>query len=111
MSVDSQTQVQTPSGNEESKGAFTSSPTPRLVLGADLSTSRALDALTDYDDLDIERWPAIGPLRQRAFELRESVSAYDAAYVSLAEALECPLITRDSPLSKSSGHNASIELW
>lgn len=82
-----------------------------LVLGGDLSTARAHDALSDFEDLDIDRWPATDALRRRAFELRDGLSAYDAAYVTLAEALECPLITRDGPLSRSSGHEAVVELW
>lgn len=81
-----------------------------LVLGEDLSPARAHDALTDFDDLDIERWPATHLLRRRAFELRNNLSAYDAAYVALAEVLECPLVTRDGPLAQSAGHDANIEL-
>ena len=82
-----------------------------LVLGGDLSDSGAMDALTDYEDLDIERWPATDDFRRRAFELRHNFSAFDAAYVALAEALQCPVITRDHPLSLSGGHDAVIEVW
>ena len=49
-------------------------------------------------------------LRRRIFQLRANVSAYDAAYVVLAEALDCPLLTRDLRLARSSGHLVRIEV-
>lgn len=81
-----------------------------LVLGSHLTPTRAEDALTDFDDLTIERWPCSDSLRRRAFQLRHNVSAYDAAYVALAEALNCPMLTRDGRLRKSAGHHARIEV-
>lgn len=81
-----------------------------LTLGGHLTANRALDALTDFDDLRIERWPLAASLRRRVFQLRAEVSAYDAAYVALAEAIDCPLVTRDARLSRSTGHAARIEL-
>lgn len=81
-----------------------------LTLGGHLSVARAGDLLTDFDDLPVLRWPFVDGLRRRAFQLRDNVSAYDAAYVALAEALECPLLTRDSRLAHSSGHTARIEV-
>ncbi|WP_448627676.1 type II toxin-antitoxin system VapC family toxin [Geodermatophilus sp. URMC 64] len=79
-----------------------------LVLGHRLSLGRADDVLTDFADLPIERWPADAALRRRAFQLRDNLSAYDAAYVALAEALECPLVTRDRRLARSVGHGARV---
>jgi predicted nucleic acid-binding protein len=38
------------------------------------------------------------------------MTAYDAAYVALAEALAAPLLTRDAKLASSSGHRATIEI-
>ncbi|MEJ7796936.1 MAG: PIN domain-containing protein [Solirubrobacteraceae bacterium] len=58
----------------------------------------------------IQRWPAGDGLRRRALQLRDNLSAYDAAYVALAEALGCPLLTRDLRLAKSSGQLVSIEI-
>lgn len=81
-----------------------------LTLGNRLSATRARDLLTDFDDLTIRRWPAADALRRRAFQLRDTMSAYDAAYVALAEALECPLVTRDARLGRSTGHDARIEV-
>lgn len=81
-----------------------------LTLRGHLSATRAQDVLSDFDDLPIHRWPSADALRRRAFQLRDNVSAYDAAYVALAEALNCPLVTRDSRLARSSGHSAQIEV-
>lgn len=81
-----------------------------LVLRRQLTPTRAEDALSDYDDLNIQRWSFDDVLRRRALQLRDNLSAYDAAYVVLAEALDCPLLTRDLRLSRSSGHHARIEV-
>ena len=79
-----------------------------LTLGGHLSIPRAQDAFTDFDALPITRWPSAPALRQRAFSLRDNVNAYDAAYVALAEALQCPLLTRDARLARANGHNVEI---
>lgn len=68
------------------------------------------DALTDFEDLPIHRWPASDAMRRRAYGLRDNVSAYDAAYIALAETLACPLVTRDAALARSPGHGARIEV-
>jgi predicted nucleic acid-binding protein len=81
-----------------------------LVVGGHLTPTRAEDALTDFDDLAIERWPSSDSLRRRALQLRHNISAYDAAYIALAEALDCPMLTRDGRLQKSAGHHARIEV-
>lgn len=74
-----------------------------LTLRGHLSDARALDALGDYGDLPVTRWASAGPLRRRAFDLRSNVSAYAAAYVALAEALGCPILTRDRKLADAAG--------
>jgi len=81
-----------------------------LTLAGYLSDARAQDFLTDFEDMPIQRWPSADALRRRAFHLRHNISAYDAAYIALAEALECPLLTRDARLARSSGHSARIEV-
>lgn len=81
-----------------------------LTLGGHLTPARARDALTDFDALTIQRWSSAAPLRLRAFSLRNDVSAYDAAYVVLAEALQCPVLTRDTRLARSSGHQVEIRV-
>lgn len=82
-----------------------------LTLGGHVSASRAEDALADFDDLPIHRWSADAGLLLRTFTLRNNLSAYDAAYVVLAEALQCPLITRDLRLSRTAGHDAQIRVY
>jgi predicted nucleic acid-binding protein len=42
--------------------------------------------------------------------MRDALTAYDAAYVALAEALNAPLLTCGGKLSRTHGHGATIEL-
>lgn len=70
-----------------------------LTMGGHISEPRALDALNDFESLQIERWALPSELRTRVFELSHNLTAYDAAYVALAEALDCSLITRDRRLA------------
>jgi predicted nucleic acid-binding protein len=72
----------------------------RRWLAGDLSDERFLFAVDDLVALPITRFPA-GPLMVRAFELRANITAYDACYVALAEALDCPLITSDRRLANA----------
>lgn len=81
-----------------------------LTLGGQISAARAQDTLTDFDAIPIRRWPSSAAFRLRSFALRGNLTAYDAAYVALAEALECPILTRDTRLSRSRGHNVEIRV-
>jgi predicted nucleic acid-binding protein len=81
----------------------------RLILLKELTAARAHEALDDYDALLVER-SAHSDLLRRVWELRDSMTAYDGAYVALAEALDAPLLTCDARLARSHGHRATIEL-
>ena len=52
---------------------------------------------------------SVQPFVDRIWSIRRNITAYDAAYVALAEFLDVPLLTRDWRLSRSSGHAARIE--
>lgn len=81
----------------------------RLVRERAVSADRADEALKDFLDLGIARYPHV-VLLPRIWQLRDNFSAYDGAYVVLAEELGATLITRDSRLATASGHDATIEL-
>lgn len=74
-----------------------------------LSRSRAEQAIADFSDLDLTRYPH-SALLPRIWALRKNVTAYDAAYLALAEALDAPLLTTDARLAKSPGHGARVEV-
>lgn len=65
--------------------------------------------LDAHRDFAIRRHGHEGLLR-RVWDLRHTLTAYDAAYVALAEALDAPLLTSDRRLAASTGHQARIEL-
>lgn len=75
-----------------------------------MSRTRSDEALEDLLDVDVSLYPH-APLTGRIWELRENLTAYDAAYVALAEALDAPLITTDGRLARASGHCATVELY
>ena len=81
----------------------------RLLRREQLGKDRARDAITDLEELNIARYPH-QLLLGRIWELRANLSAYDAAYVALAEALGAPLLTADGHLARSAAHQAAIEL-
>lgn len=81
----------------------------RAVARRLLDATRAAEALDDLADLAVVRYPH-GPLLGRMWELRAKLSAYDAAYVALAEALGAPLVTRDARLGRAGGHRARVEV-
>jgi predicted nucleic acid-binding protein len=81
----------------------------RLVRLGEMSAGRAAEALEDLADLDLHRHAHLD-LLTRAWKLRENVTAYDAMYMALAEALDATVITCDRPLAKAAGHRAHIEV-
>lgn len=81
----------------------------RYTLSGEMDAERSEQALDDLADLPLNRYPHDLFLR-RIWTLRRNLTAYDAVYVALAEALEASLITRDAALARASGHRARIEL-
>ncbi len=80
----------------------------RLAGRGELSARRGQEAVLDLMDLPIRRYPHL-PFVQRIWRLRANLTAYDAAYVALAEELNAPLLTRDVRLAKTKQHRARIE--
>lgn len=81
----------------------------RLVRTGEVSTARARGAIEDLIDLDLHRH-SHADLLLRAWTLRDNITAYDAMYISIAEALDATLLTCDGPLAAAAGHVARIEL-
>jgi predicted nucleic acid-binding protein len=82
----------------------------RLALQGMVSVHRADQAVRDLLDLRLTRY-AHFVLLPRIWHLRQNLSAYDAAYIVLAEKLGATLVTRDARLASASGHAAPIELF
>lgn len=74
-----------------------------------ISARSGASALTDLAALDLTLH-GHDVLLPRIWELRANLSAHDAAYVALAEALRAPLLTFDSRLARAPGHDASVEV-
>ena len=81
----------------------------RLVRTGDVLPDRAEEAIEDLTGFDIRRHPHIDFLG-RAWEIRDNLTAYDAMYVALAEALEAPLVTCDGSLGTTPTHAVRIEV-
>jgi predicted nucleic acid-binding protein len=81
----------------------------RYSLAEKLDPTRGLTALDDFATFRMIRYPHTLFL-PRIWQLRQNVTAYDAAYLALSERLEAPLVTRDAALARSSGHYAKVEL-
>ncbi len=81
----------------------------RRWLTGDLTARRFSTAIDDLEDLALTRFPAL-PLMRRAYELRANLTSYDAAYVALAEHLECTLLTADAGLARAPGIRCPVDL-
>ena len=81
----------------------------RLAAAGTLVPGRASEALEDFADFPVHRYPHT-PLIPRVWELRGSLTAYDAAYVALAEALDAPLVTCDRKIAATRGHHARVDV-
>jgi predicted nucleic acid-binding protein len=75
----------------------------------EIAPARADEALEDLADLPLTRYPH-QVLLPRIWALRANATAYDAAYLALAEALGAALVTCDAALASMPGHEARVEV-
>lgn len=81
----------------------------RYARTGQLEPGRCRDALDDMCNFPLHRYPH-DVLLPRVWELRHNLTAYDAVYVALAEALDAPLLTRDHRPATAAGHRARVDL-
>jgi predicted nucleic acid-binding protein len=81
-----------------------------LLLGGKVSPTRAAEMVEDFTRLRIDRYP-VAPVMHRVLALRDNLTAYDACYVVLAEALVLPLFTLDAKLAGAAGHQAVVHVY
>jgi predicted nucleic acid-binding protein len=81
----------------------------QYAMHGEIDSERGRAALADLGDFPLQRYPH-DFLLPRVWDLRDNLTAYDAVYVALAEALDAPLITRDQRLAAAPGHRARVEL-
>jgi len=79
----------------------------KLAHVGTLSARAAREALEDFALLDLARYPHL-PFLGRMWELRATISAADASFLALAEALDATVVTTDQRLARSHGHRAHI---
>ena len=82
----------------------------RYCASGDMSPERGQNALDDLKDMPITRYPH-DIFLSRIWDRRNNITAYDAAYVALAEALPAPLFTCDKRLASAPLNDVSIELF
>jgi predicted nucleic acid-binding protein len=82
----------------------------RYATAGELTPERGREALMDLADFPVHRYPH-DVLLPRIWELRHNVTAYDAAYLALAETLAAPLVTCDGRLASAPGHAARVEVY
>lgn len=81
----------------------------RFVLRGELYESRAREAIDILRQFPLTRYPHEA-LLGRIWALRDNLTAYDAAYVALAEGLRSPLVTRDRRLAAAPGISATVKV-
>jgi predicted nucleic acid-binding protein len=81
----------------------------RYAVTGQIEPARCQDALDDLQDFSLHRYQH-DVLLPRVWALRHNLTAYDAVYIALAEALGATLLTRDRRLAAAPGHHARIDL-
>jgi predicted nucleic acid-binding protein len=81
----------------------------RYVREKIIGARRGQEALEDLADLPLNRYPH-DFLIPRVWELRTTLTAYDAVYVALAELLDASLLTCDGKIASASGHSTNVEV-
>ena len=81
----------------------------RRVLSAHLTATQGWQLLDVWSQLGVIRHPTL-PLLPRVWALRDNLTAYDAAYVALAEHLGCGLLTADGRLSRAAGVRCPVTI-
>lgn len=79
----------------------------RYVRDKTITAQRGQEALEDLRDLPLSRYPH-DFLIPRIWELRATLTAYDAVYVALAELLGAPLLTCDGKIASAPSHDAKV---
>ncbi len=82
----------------------------RYVRAGTVAADRAEAGVRRLEELDLQRHRH-GPMLPRIWSWRANLTAYDAAYVALAEVVDCPLLTTDARLSKAPGLPVPVELF
>lgn len=115
---------QSPAGNKIDRKIFSTSQTlhvphlldvevaqvvRRFVRDRVITAQRGEEALEDLSDMPLRRY-AHDFLIPRVWELRATLTAYDAVYVALAEVLDVPLLTCDRRIASAAGHSAKVEV-
>jgi predicted nucleic acid-binding protein len=80
----------------------------RYAASRELDADRGRAVLADLADFPLRRYPRFAFAAR--LELQNNLTAYDAVYVALAEALDTPLLTGDKRLATAAGHHARVEL-
>lgn len=81
----------------------------RQAAAGIMTAARADLALDTWRSLPVRRW-GHQALIHRVWSLRGTLTAYDAAYVALAETLDAVLVTMDAKIARAPGHGARVEV-